>query len=177
MTIKTVFTAAAIALTLAAPARAAPIELDFAFGSTTGTFFGLDNEEASSIATSFDIMGPPGTFLDKEVSTFVNNRNFFFSNGDLIGGIFDFGFTDPNNLDDTISVGLNFNQTSLIDGTARFEFIRLPSSSLGQVRDQATTATFTTRLVNPAPVPLPAGGVLLLTALGGIGLWGRRTKN
>ena len=73
--------------------------------------------------------------------------------------------------------GIMGSEPPNIDGTARFEFIRLPSSSLGQVRDQATTATFTTRLVNPAPVPLPAGGVLLLTALGGIGLWGRRTKN
>jgi len=170
MTIKTL-AAAALAITVAAPASAVPIELDLTFDSVTVTFFGLDDETAGpQAATSFLFVGALDDYSAGDTS--LSSNVFSFGNGSLatIGIATDGSFVQ----------GLNFVGALIqliCDGSASVV------SCLSQEFDNPQNTNFirfgpASVEIRPllAPVPLPAGGLLLLSALAGAAALKRRKK-
>jgi len=82
MTVKTRIGAAALALTLAAPAFAVPIDLDFEFGNISGTLFGLDNADGLSAATGLQLTGEFDTYNVSSTQSAQFN-SFLFGGGEL----------------------------------------------------------------------------------------------
>lgn len=173
MTIKTFLGAAVLALTTAAPVAAVPINLDFSFGGVSGTFFGLDNADGTSSATSFDFYGVFDTYLGVVIPVGVDN-SFTFLNGDLFNVDFDYFVSTPGQTGAGTLELLRFSR--LIPGAGNFSALtdeqRTSDRSLGAASGDPG---FTQAPVSP--VPLPAGAALLLTGLVGIAGLKRRKKH
>lgn len=172
MTMKTLLGAAALALTTAAPLAAAPINLDFSFGGVSGTFYGLDNADGTSSATSYDFSGLLGNYTgidtgDPNPNGFSNE--FLFFGGVLISYEFlDFPFVSGT----TGTTSLRKLSLSSFGGWEVFEGDSTPNG--------ANTIGNETVLFKQQPlsaVPLPAGFVLLLSGLAGVAGLNRRKKH
>ncbi|MEP3637994.1 MAG: VPLPA-CTERM sorting domain-containing protein [Paracoccaceae bacterium] len=169
MTMKTIFAAAAFALAMAAPAVAVPINLDFSFGAVSGKFFGLDDEVVGTqSATSFDFNGAFDVYSGL-IPDVIAINSFEFTDGDLTFADFS---EDP--------FALGNNGTGFLDSLS---FFNLAGEILGSASEtdlvfnsigSTGTATFTATPVSS--VPLPAGGLFLLTGLAGVAAVKRRKK-
>ncbi|MDA8586719.1 VPLPA-CTERM sorting domain-containing protein [Rhodobacteraceae bacterium] len=164
MTLKTLAAALCLSMATATTGFAAPINLDFEFRGATGTFFGLDDADGDSSATSFDLFFEPSTFSTVR-TTDAERNSFRFEGGDLITANFRIDFDD----------GVVFDPVSGTDLTNIF----IETGFRSEVVSSAAAArlgvgTFTISPVSA--VPLPAGGLLLLSGLGGVAALKRRKK-
>ncbi|MCE8516298.1 VPLPA-CTERM sorting domain-containing protein [Ruegeria pomeroyi] len=166
---KTLLAAAAFAIAIAAPLSAAPIKLVLSFDGVTASFFGLDDGvTGSQSATSWSFAG----VLDTYGGTSSITNEFVFSSGNLVYVDFYSNAPVPGT-----NLGVNFLETidcfsSLLDCYSQ-EFTT-PTSSQSSIFFRTGTATVTTTPITP--IPLPAGGVLLLSALAGAALLKRPKK-
>ncbi len=168
MSIKSITAAAAVALSMAVPANAVPVEIDFFVQSKNyvgGTLFGLDNEiagqqqvtmvEWNAGASTFDITAtnPPTSlgFVEFDpTGTFVLNAEV--EHGAVVS---QFG----TQLDWLLRIIGSRNNNSFVLNNGNFTTY----GSSGTTIREAVSA-----------VPLPAGAVLLLSGLGGLAVAKRR---
>jgi hypothetical protein len=178
MTFKTLATAACIALSSATASLAAPINLDFTVGDVSGTFYGLDDAIFSPTpqsATSFDLFTPIATWTGVNSSSFGDN-SFVFSKSGLLSYNFYSRFP-ANILDDTFSV-LLLSIDVLNDPAGGYPyFTALTGDGEGSNVAYDQEISFANFTISPiSPVPLPAGGLLLLSGLAGVAALKRRKK-
>lgn len=141
---------AALAFTLfaALPASAATVNLDFEFGSLSGTVYGLDSSDGTSSATSYSLDGLAGTYSNVPLP--YTRNSFTFSGGNLVdvdlfdsaprtadGGslpsLYSFSlFGDTNDGFTGNTVELDGGVPALGNGTASFtvQAVSLPASAL-----------------------------------------------
>jgi hypothetical protein len=174
MNIKAILTAAGLALSAAAPATAAPIALDFEFGGVSGTLYGLDDAVAGpQQVTSYDFFGVFDTYSDVSSSSgSILSNEVVFQGGVIFSVSFDhlpfFQFGDANfGVLDEIDLDYSAGQSSI--GYAR-EF----DTAIGLASDVAAPVIWSQRQISA--VPLPAGGLLLLTGLARLAAAHRRKK-
>jgi hypothetical protein len=169
MTFKTLATAACIALSSATASLAAPINLDFTFGAATGTFYGLNDEDGSSQATSFDLA--IGSDFWTAVSTSGGGTNVFtFLAGVLTSVNFDkLPVISSNSSPDVILYDIFFSTNDGQNSWIEYGEFAIDSSNEGTEQVSYTISPL-------SPVPLPAGGFLLLSGLAGVVALKRRKK-
>jgi hypothetical protein len=154
----------------AGSASAVPIELDFSFDGVSGTFFGLDSSVTDiQAATSLNINGKLDTYSAIPAGTF--NNAFVFDQGALLSVSFSLFFVFSGDGGSTFLEAFEFLDPSFCDdpfcgGMLEFRGSLVTASS-GPV-------TFTVREI--APIPLPAGGLLMLSGLGMAALYRRKTR-
>ena len=169
MTFKTLAAAAAIALASATSSFASTLDFNFTFldsGGTalvTGTVFGLVND-ATSAASAVEVTSERfGTWVfDSSNSTF-NQNEFSIVAGQLVWT--EFWAVIGRGLPE-----LDFD-LSLRDGMTYGSFY-ICDPSAPRCFSDFTPVTFTP----VSAVPLPAGGLLLLSGLGGVAALKRRKK-
>lgn len=151
MTLKTLAATVCLTLVTATVSFAAPVDLDFSFNGASGTFYGLDDADGSSSATSLDVLVGSRSWVGLDVSG-ASANTFDFMAGSLTA--VNFVLQGPAVLDAAgtstfVQTGfnLNFGQIVFADAGSNDEGID-------------GNPTFT-----PTPVPLPAGGLLLLSGL------------
>jgi hypothetical protein len=174
-----------IALIAASPVAAATTTLDFAganstFNASGGAFFFSDTHFVTETFTgtgiadattlTFDLQLNTNRLRDNAFVTFEARTNmdvlgsFTINDGDGTGPFsFSFNYTDPDPIGDNYSIGL-FATNNVPGGDGSVSFL-LGSSSV-TISDGAVSA-----------VPLPAGGMLLLSGLAGIAGLQRRKKH
>jgi hypothetical protein len=174
MAFKTLATAACIALSSATASYAAPINLDFTVGGVSATFYGLDDAIfTTQKATSFDLFAPIANWTDVDSSTFVAN-SFVFSLSGLKSFEFFSGF--PVAITD-VSGGVKLTVVDLLSDPfeSYFRYSVAVDGGRGGSADLAISLENFT--IDPiSPVPLPAGGLLLLSGLAGVVALKRRKK-
>jgi hypothetical protein len=186
MTFKTL-AAAALALTMAAPALALPVEVDFNivdFNTSTPikvTFFGLDNgtterqaATAIRVVGRYDVYGPHSL---TGLTSVRENSFFFFPDGTLVDARFDLngGFNGNNARDRDGVKGTAAILASLVCNADVGGICNWNESSNifpGNYYGFGDAEIIVREVV--APVPLPAGGVLLFSALAGVAALKRR---
>ncbi len=115
----------------------------------------------------------------------ITGNEFSFVNdivdGELIGIAFSFlmGAGDPGITAVIVKAGNKFASTSSfsVDGNLFTGFVSTADAGLTNKKGKAqgvSHITFFDSYVPPSPIPVPAGGLLLLTALGGIAALRRR---
>ena len=183
MSIKSVFGATALALTLgAAPASAAPVNLELSFGGVSGvsvTFLGIDNADGTTQASNFELISPTRTLFSGDATGLAVN-SFTFSMGALTDVRFEVsGLMGPNmRIIDVLSLngpGINsvFKACEMedfdpVDGCffeAEFSLAPIDFAN-GPVAGPPGEGI----PANPTPlpaIPVPAGGLLLLSGLAG----------
>lgn len=167
MTFKALATAACIALSSATASFAAPINLDYTFGVASGTFHGLYVDCDLCPATSFDLTTPLASWTGVSLSGASFNE-FSFSAGTLTSYQVQYlGLSIPS--DDNSSVLRSFRA---IDFGAPLPDLLL--YDIGSI--QYIEGPFTYSITPLTPVPLPAGGLLLLSGLVGFAALKRRKK-
>lgn len=159
MNIKSLLAAAVLGLVTAAPVQAVPVNLDFMLSGRTGTFFGLDDADGVSSASSVIYNGLEDSYLFLPVGS-VSNA-FTFSAGSLTD--IAFSFVGPVIGDEVDGILDNFD-CSIDSCTSRERTIPFGAITIFTY----SGPVFAIRPVNT--VPLPAGGVLLIS--GFIGLAG-----
>ncbi|TNC71778.1 VPLPA-CTERM sorting domain-containing protein [Rubellimicrobium roseum] len=134
----------------------------------------------------FDV-GDVAVGLGDILNPSVKIRNFVNASGNVAGGI-DLGGSFTNGLTDpSFDFGLRISGTDVATSPFTFQV----SSSLLALSDLERVGLrfaipdpakpHASRLIGyadqqPAPIPLPAGGALLITALGGLALMNRRSR-
>ncbi len=171
MTMKTLLGAAALASTTASPLAAVPINLDFSFGGVSGTFYGLDNADGVAAATSLDFAGLADDYIGIDLTRASSNA-FGFADGALIS----VDIVIIGNQVGTAGTG-SFGH---IYSTPSFGYLTSVSSEssrgpLSGLLEADGRTTFTQQPLSA--VPLPAGGLLLLSGLAGIAGLKRRKKH
>ncbi len=167
LTFKTLATAACIALSSATASFAAPINLDFTLGVASGTFYDLYVDCDLCPATSFDLMTPLASWTGVSLSGASINE-FSFSAGTLTSYQIEYlGLSIPS--DDTSSVLRSFR--TIDNGFLIPDFLDVETDTL-----LAEYGPFTYSISPLTPVPLPAGGLLLLSGLAGVAALKRRKK-
>lgn len=169
MKIKTLLAALATALITAPSAFAATLDFDFSFSQTglpqfsvTGTVFGL-TDNATSAASSVTILTDQGAFtLDHFLAGF---NAFTVTNGVLETASFG-GFGTNATREAYLSFGING-----ITGDTEAQYT---STLIGGGFGTGVQGIATFEASSAAPVPLPAGGVLLLTGFGAVAAMRRR---
>ena len=190
MNIKSLMGAAALALATAAPATAVPINLDFAFGGVSGTFYGLDNSVDVSQATSFDLVTPDFEFSGV-TGPFVDNT-FTFWGGELF--FVDFLIADGVSSDNGKAaltaldlfgvsyVGINGDLAIVesglgnLDHAGRVSFTQTPAPIV-PLSAFAVPLSASAVPLQISAVPLPASALLLLSGLAGVAGLKRRKKH
>ena len=181
MTFKTL-AAAALAMTMAAPALAVPVEVDFNIVDVNTstpikvTFFGLDNgTTARQAATAMRVVGRydvygPYSLTGRDVR---ENSFFFFPDGTLVDTRFDYflGFIGNNarDRDGVKGTGALFPEflcNADVGGSICIWEEWSDNISPGVFYGNGDAEIIVREIV--APVPLPAGGVLLFSALAGV---------
>jgi hypothetical protein len=176
MTFKTL-AAAALAMTMAAPALAVPVEVDLIIdpvGSdsmTTLTLFGLDNgisgdqvATSFSIQTAFDFYGPFAyinyeSFLTVNSFTFIPDGNFAFDNLVLVRfeviGFMPGNNDAPNFNREIYRINCNGDEGGIACFYGETALVVTPEGNIGGTSDYIGFADVVVREV-VAPVPLPA---------------------
>lgn len=162
--------AAAVAALLAAPVGAAPIDLKLSFDGAEVTFFGLDNADTTSQkATGYSFIGTHS--YQVQIGSFensVNPNSFTFSDVGQLQTV-DI-FSDPT-AESNDQLGMLFELSCKTTFCSAIEVNNEPPETFfwggGITVGPLPTVT---------PVPLPAGGVLLMTALAGFAALKRRKK-
>lgn len=171
MTKTSLWVAAAVALATASPIAAAPINLDFSFDGVSGTFFGLDDAVAGAqMASSFDFFGIFDQYLDVEISPFATNSFTFDVSTGGLSAVVAFVRDDVNGA----SGEGKLDQLQLSGGPT--EFI---GSALEFGLGTSFDLHFGVPVITTSPVsavPLPAGGLLLLSGFVGVAGLKRRNK-
>jgi hypothetical protein len=173
MTLKTLATAACIALSSATASYAVPINLDFTLGDASGTFYGLDDDKGiNQSATSFDFITPSSFW------TAVRISDLYFE--------FDFNQFDFSPSGELVFVWAKFRGSLLSYPSAPFDVIESFDlyGGLGfnvqtrlEVFESDVRWAWSAFSITPiSPVPLPAGGLLLLSGLAGVAALKRRKK-
>ncbi len=165
------FSACIVALALAASAaNAAPVALDFEFDGVSGSLFGLDNSITSEqSATSYDFFGFLGTY-ENITNGFTENRITFNAFGELSAIDFVAGPPVPFGPPGVYLTSLNLqtgSASSIEVSTSLFGFddFSVPRNGAANYAVSETSQ-----------VPLPAGGLLLLTGLAAAGGLGYRKE-
>ncbi len=165
MNLKSLVATTAFALVFAPPGLAAPIDLDFTLGGRPGTFFGLDDADGVSSASSVILTGLQDSYLFLPIGPEPNA--FTFSAGALTD--IAFSFVGPIIGDEVDGILDNFDCS--IDSCI--------------IRERTIPFDVTTNLTYSPPaftirpvtaVPLPAGGVLLFSGFIGLASLVRRKR-
>lgn len=160
MTLKSLAAAACISLASATTALAATVNVNFTAGEAFGTFYGLDDSDGISSATSYDLT--IGTSVWTAVSpskSYVNS--FTFSSGELTNLSFiDESARPADGGSGPLLYNTTFDLNSFFIAYARTSLVGEPRYTLDPV----------------SAVPLPAGGLLLLTGFGAVAALKRRKK-
>lgn len=157
---------AALQLIMATHGSAAPINLDFSISGLSGTFFGLDNADGVSSASSVVFTGGFDSYSFDTAGSASNQFTF------LASSLTDLVFSDAG---PHIGLGgnsslVNFNCT--LDNCITSEQT-IPFGAFFDV--PMSTPIFTQQSVSA--VPLPASGVFLLSVLIGLAGVRRRKKD
>lgn len=126
---------------------------------------------AQTVSLTFDLGLPAGTSTYQNAGGYVRFKDtpFQYSPEEGVTSTFNI-FFDPFNLTgSTPTQTLSFNLDSSYAGTPLFFAVRLTNSSVGALNFGTSVPGNT-----PAPVPLPAAGLLLLAGLGGFAALRRR---
>ncbi|MEP1353251.1 MAG: VPLPA-CTERM sorting domain-containing protein [Tateyamaria sp.] len=161
MTLKSLAAAACISLASATMAFAASVNVEFSFSGASGTFYGLDDTAGEDNATSFDLFMGSAAWTNVDTSLAIINSFLFDATG-LIAFDFYMGFTDlPSDLGNDLLRSFAFNNDfGYAVATVRREDSSAPHFSVVPV----------------SAVPLPAGGLFLLTGFGAVAALKRRKK-
>ena len=153
--------AAVLSLAFSAPVVAAPVEIDFSFDIVAGTFYGLDDSDGTSQASSFDLIGDADDYLNVDAAT-ADKNEFTFDAGELTEVHFEITGPIPgeNGTGDLVSFAIVVNRGGLFGPTNVIETSGSARSSVFSEPDLR---------VRPATVPLPAGPLLLFTGIAAIG--------
>ncbi|MGD1926342.1 MAG: hypothetical protein ACFB03_19470 [Paracoccaceae bacterium] len=168
MRLKILMASMLLALGIAPPASAVPVEIDFdnlsisGSAGITGTIFGLDNEDGTSTPSAIQL--GIGNGLTQYTLTSELFGGISFASGQVAGGAIQ--QSTP-----VVGVGPSgfgpFTLSELIisvDGAGQRFFISLfEDNGQGRIGE---FAAFTVREVTA--VPIPANALLLLTGLGGL---------
>lgn len=179
----TTLAAAAVAFLSAAPAGAARIDLELEFSTVKVTFFGLDDAVTTpQPAKAYEFVGIGDTYNVALLSPLRFNEFVFDSSG-LSSVSFDdvtsrFG---PNRRDVSLATlsCVTFEVTFQSGNHCTFVEVFNVFDSTGQVINTGEffgSGTSTATILPPSPIPLPAGGILLLTGLAGVAALKRRRK-
>ena len=163
MNIKSLLGTAALAFALSAPVSAAPIELDFSFAAISGTFFGLDNADGVSSASSVAFNGGFDSY-SFDTSGSVSNQFTF-----LAGSLTDMAFLHVDPVVGSGGIAQLTNFVCLFDNCTTTEQT-IPFGAFFDV--PGSIPSFAQRTVSS--VPLPAGGVLLASAVLALAGFSRR---
>lgn len=154
MSTKTLAAAAFLSLATATASFAAPINLSFDFNDASGTFYGLDDADGISAATSLDISIGNRSWVDLDVSDAAPNA-FEFLSGAL---------TDVNFVLLGQSVLDAAGTSTFVQYGVSLDFGQIVFADAGLNNDSVFgNPDFTIAAVSA--VPLPAGGLLLLSGL------------
>ena len=154
--------AAVLSLAFSAPVVAAPVEIDFSFDVVAGTFYGLDDSDGTSQASSFDLMGDADDYLNVDAAT-ADKNEFTFDAGELTE--LHFEITGP--IPGENGTGTLDYFAIVINTNGLFGETEETSSSGAKINIESGDPTLTVR---PATVvPLPAGPLLLFTGIAAIG--------
>jgi hypothetical protein len=152
--------------------------LDFSLGGVTGTFYGLDNSITTPQAATLDFVGLLDTWIGLGWSGPGSSSNSFVfdSSGNLVDFFFGGNFRGLAG-----QGGTGFLEAINFDKDGRENFITELSVPIDELTDasqlvksSALTIEFTQRTI--APIPLPAGALLLLTGLAGLAVASGRRK-
>lgn len=188
------FIAASVAaLMLSVPASAAPVELNFSFDGVSGTFFGLDDVDGTSSATSVFIDGKLDDYsfsigpATPDVNTFTfsgglltaanfqTTENTFGDTNSALFDDFDFIYNDAGLITPEERAGFLFEieidtvnpDFAVSTGIGSSVFFEVVSGETGPSPDPDP---------DPNPVPLPAGAILLISGIAGFAALRRRRK-
>ncbi len=167
MTLKTLAAASCLSMAMATAALAAPVNFNFSFtdgtNTITGLIEGLDSDGLGQAASMITVNGVFDTYV-------FGPGDFSFNSIDVSGSML-----DP----DTIFVRGTISTSTV----AQADFFLFPSSggelfeSLADfTRVETFNPTWTFTATPVSSVPLPAGGFLLLSGLGGVAALNRRKK-
>lgn len=171
MTLQTLAAASCLSVAMATSTIAAPITLDFAFEGAKGTFYGLDDADGTGSASSYDLSFGFTRWTNVSTAEASFNSFVFFSGNLIMSEFSDFTFSDTSTvISDNGLYELNIFSFGP-NGVAVLNFNLIDDISPIIVLDDISF------VINPvAAVPLPAGGLFLLSAFGAVGALKRRKK-
>ncbi|MBG6212041.1 hypothetical protein IWQ49_006746 [Labrenzia sp. EL_126] len=167
---------AILAIAIATPATSAPVAVDVTFGSYKASIYGLDDSITTyQTASSFELVTPSDTY-----SCCTNSLTPNLILLDATGGIsISIGHHPVNTQGMAKGAAgwlLAFFNMTYTSSMALYSLVeQTPTGPAITITNNTTTATASVRQLTT--VPLPAGGVLLVTALAGAAALNRRRKN